>query len=80
MDDDDLVINDLSSDDDNWIPEDDEELQPDYNKIERKNYFILNMDGEGDYENTYMRKSEKFGGCFVLPNVPDEHSVNREDI
>ncbi|KAG5900616.1 hypothetical protein JTB14_017468 [Gonioctena quinquepunctata] len=72
IDDDDLVINDVSSDGDGWIPEDDEELQPDYNKIGRNDDFALvkfpnkvfyigkrlsNMEGEGDYEISYMRKT-----------------------
>ncbi|KAJ8951913.1 hypothetical protein NQ314_007632 [Rhamnusium bicolor] len=93
--DDHCIINDTSSDDDGWIPQDEDELQVDYEKIGRKNDFALikfpnkvfyigkllsDMDEEGEYQISYMRKSEKLGGCFVFPNVADEHSVNSRDI
>lgn len=91
--DDNLVFNDECSDDDGCIFEDLFETY--YFKTERKDDFPLvkfpnnvfyvgkllsDMDVDNDYEISYIRKSEKLCGCFVFPNIPDFHSVNRTDI
>lgn len=91
--DDNLSENNASLDHYGWIPE--EESEPDYLKAGTKGDFALvkfsnkvfyigklmsDVDAKGDYEISYMRKTEKLGGCFKFPNVPDVHYVNNKDI
>lgn len=72
-----------------------EDPEIDYEKKPQKDDFVLvsfpgnvyyigkiisDIDNDGDFVISYLRKSEKYGGCFIYPNNPDIHSVNQKDI